>query len=202
MEKPDRKHKKILCYNIIQGKICRHGNKCMFAHSLSEQQIDSTRHTVYMMLKSSTDLSTLNLVNDNKLFNTMLSLTKVCISCLKKICPGGYNCKNGAINQIYRICHDDLIFGNCNRENCMSVHLTKRGLTPYSVQKKPHIWKNNINKKRNILTEIPLLSSFKIAELNVDSSDEDIEDFVKYLNDNCLDNSSDNSSDLEQSIFD
>lgn len=127
--------KRVLCYNVLNNKSCNYFNKCMYAHSLSEQKIDTMRHKVYTILKSDTDLSNLNVVNDKKLFETLTQLTKICIQCSKGICPGGYNCRNGALNQKYRICYEDLMYGNCNRPICYSIHLTERGFKPYTEQK-------------------------------------------------------------------
>ena len=138
--------KKILCYNIINKKICNYGTKCMYAHSLNEQKIDSMRHKIYTILKNDSILNELDLINDEKLFNTMIQLTKVCSFCLKKICPGGYNCRNGAINNKYKLCYDDLMYGNCKKNNCLSVHLTLRGLIPYIKQKKPELEVNGEKK--------------------------------------------------------
>lgn len=130
--------KKILCFNITNNIICTYGQKCMYAHSLNEQKIEPMRHKVYTILKNNNDLSKLNLINDPKLLDTMLQLTKICIMCVKNSCPGGYNCRNGAINTKFRICYDDLIYGKCKRLNCTSVHLTSRNLVPYNVQKQSH----------------------------------------------------------------
>ncbi|CAH6421589.1 Hypothetical protein KVN_LOCUS364 [uncultured virus] len=127
--------KRILCYNIINNKICTYSTKCMYAHSLSEQKIDSIRHKVYTLLKNNSSLTDLDLINDNKLYRTLLELTKLCSMCIKKMCPGGYNCRNGAININFRVCYEDLMFGNCKKINCTSLHLTTRGLISYNFQK-------------------------------------------------------------------
>lgn len=132
-------NKKILCYNMINNKVCHYNNKCMYAHSLSEQKVESIRHKAYTILKSDSDLRTIDLINDEKLFTTLKTLTRVCTLCIKNICPGGYNCRNGAINYKYKICYEDLINGNCSKPNCLSLHLTDRGLIPYNVQKAIHM---------------------------------------------------------------
>lgn len=139
MDSIKHKEKKVLCIKIVHGNVCQYGDKCMYAHSLAEQKIDPMRHKVYTILKNKHDLTNLDIINDTKLFNTMMSLTKVCIQCTKRMCPGGYNCRHGAISQKYRICYDDLIFGNCKRNFCNSVHLTDRGLVPYTEQKKKYV---------------------------------------------------------------
>lgn len=128
--------KKILCYNVINNKACTYGNKCMYAHTLAEQRIEPLRHKAYMILKNNNNLSKLDLVNDEKLFKTLLQLTRICMTCAKNMCPGGYNCRNGAIGPNFRICYNDLMSGNCNKMNCQSIHLTERKLVPYNLQKK------------------------------------------------------------------
>src|SRR3972149_4101476 len=151
-------NKKILCYNMLIKKHCDYGSKCLYAHSLSEQKIDSMRHKIYTLLRNDDDLKNLDLINDTKLFNGLTQLTKVCTSCIKKICPGGYNCKHGAINKKYRICSDDLLHGNCKRINCQSVHLTERNLIPYSKQKMKQLnltVENNHLDVNNVWNKIP-----------------------------------------------
>lgn len=128
--------KKILCYNIISGKKCNYNNKCLYAHSLSEQNIDPIRAIVYNILEDDTkNLSDINLVENNKLYETFCQLTKVCTSCEKKMCSGGYNCRNGVISRDLKICYDDLVYGNCKYTKCNYIHLTIRGLVPYLKQK-------------------------------------------------------------------
>jgi len=126
--------KKMLCNNILNNKICKYKYNCVYAHSLAEQKIDSIRHKVYTILNNTTNLSNIDLMNDVELFNTFMLLTKVCAGCAKHICPGGYNCRNGAISNKYKICYDDIIFGTCKRTTCKFMHLTNRGLRPYSLQ--------------------------------------------------------------------
>lgn len=132
--------KKILCYNFLNKKKCHYGNKCDYAHSLSEQNIDPIRKKIYNIIQSNGSLQDIDLLDDIKLYEGFLQLTKVCSLCSKGLCPGGYNCRNGAINQKYKICYEDLIAKNCKKNNCPNIHLTKRNLIPYITQK---------NKKRN-----------------------------------------------------
>lgn len=136
------KDKKILCWNMLNKKKCNYGNKCVFAHNLNEQKIEPLRHKIYSMIKYSNDLSNINLESDPNLYENLLQLTKVCSSCNRGLCPGGYNCRNGAINFKLRICYDDLVYGNCKRPNCHSIHLTERGLTPYNRKKNDEIFIN------------------------------------------------------------
>lgn len=216
--------KRVLCINMLNSGKCQYGFKCMYAHSLNEQKIDVGRHKVYTIIKCADDLSHINLIDDEKLYRTMLDLTKLCNMCNKGLCPGGYNCRHGAISLKYRICYEDLIFGNCKRNNCQSVHLTDKKLTPYMKQKnkeKKNYGYTNISDKDRLfnkyskknskikydldsvkgvlLTENFLMSHFgKITNRDYFSSDseddEDTEKIIRYLN-----NDNDNSD--EESIF-
>lgn len=136
--------KRILCFNILNNKECPYGPKCCFAHSLEEQKIDPIRHKVYTILRNKTDLSDIDLVHDEKLFDAFLELTKICPQCIKKACCGGYNCRHGAINLHYKICYDDLMYGYCKRQNCNSIHLSERQLVPYSQQKMKEHYKSDL----------------------------------------------------------
>jgi hypothetical protein len=136
--------KKILCFAMLGGKDCQYGSKCRFAHSLEEQKIEPIRHKVYTILRNKTDLSDLDLVHDEKLFNALHDLTKICSLCAKKTCCGGYNCRHGAINQHYRVCFEDLMYGYCKKMNCNSIHLTERQLVPYNQQKMKLHYKSDL----------------------------------------------------------
>lgn len=127
--------KKILCYNIISGNKCNYGNKCLYAHSLSEQNIDPIRVQAYDILRSNNDLVDINLIENTALYDTLCQLTKVCSSCEKQTCSGGYNCRNGCISKSFKICYDDLVYGNCKYTKCNFIHLTSRNLVPYLKQK-------------------------------------------------------------------
>ena len=141
--------KRILCHNILNNRVCNYKNKCMYAHKLSEQRIDPIRHKVYTILKNDYTLDNINLASDKKLLDSFIQLTKVCYYCLKGECPGGYNCRNGAVNNKYRICYDDLMYGNCRRFNCNSIHLTKRGLIPHYYQLSKKKYNKNQKNKYN-----------------------------------------------------
>lgn len=147
-DKNNDNSKKMLCFNMLNKQKCNYGNKCMYAHSLSEQQIEPLRHKVYTIIKCTTDLSHMDLINDYQLYETILQLTRICSTCIKGACPGGYNCKNGTFNIKCKICFEDLVYGNCKRTNCQSVHLTDRGLVPYIKQKNKDKF-NNIKKINN-----------------------------------------------------
>jgi hypothetical protein len=197
--------KKILCYNIICGKKCNYGNKCLYAHNLNEQNVDSLRETAYNILKNDKqNLSDINLIENNKLYETLCHLTKVCTLCEKKTCSGGYNCRNGAISKEFKICYDDLVYGNCKYTKCNYIHLTERGLVPYLKQKNK-IRNEKIMKKGFIRTDKTnetiinknLLDYLFMNKKNNDSDDsygdENVEDIINYLN-----NDNDSS---DESIF-
>ncbi len=130
-------NKRMLCKNINNPKGCPWGNKCRFAHELSEQKIDPIRHKVYTILRNTNDLSHLDLVNDSTLYETLKELTNLCPKCVKHKCSGGYNCRNGALSSRFRICLLDLQSGSCSNSTCSNIHLTRRGLIPFNVQNKP-----------------------------------------------------------------
>lgn len=200
--------KKLLCNNVITNRSCGYNNKCMYAHSLEEQQIDVIRKAAYDILFSSSDLSNINFQENITLYKSLKELTKLCD---RQYCTGGYNCKHGICgNKKYQICIKDLEYGDCNNQNCNCVHLTKRGLKPYYVgtkdEKSPNIEqniKNNIqnniqnNIEQNILGTLLTIDFFK----NTDTKDD-------YINDDISSISSDDSSSVystdecDQSIFD
>lgn len=127
---------KILCINMIKNGYCTYGHKCVFAHSLLEQKIDSIRDKIYNIIKNKTDVSKLDLLSDKQLLKNLVEMTKTCSNCNINKCTGGYNCKYGAINKNFTICYDDLMRGKCTNLKCISVHLTQFGLVPYNSQKK------------------------------------------------------------------
>lgn len=141
--------KKILCVNIINKLQCNYGNKCMYAHSLSEQKIEPLRHKVYTIIKCADDLSNIDLLSDPKLYENLLQLTRICIACSKGQCPGGYNCRNGAVNIKSKICYEDLVYGNCKKNDCTAVHLTDKGLVSYFKQKNKKLGKIQKNDKND-----------------------------------------------------
>jgi hypothetical protein len=197
-------NKKILCYNIISGKKCNYGNKCLYAHNLSEQNINELREKAYNMIKNDDNLENINLIEDGKLYETLCQLTKVCSSCEKQMCSGGYNCRNGSISKALKICYDDLVYGNCKYMKCNFVHLTEKGLIPYLKQKniskpkptyKSFFKKNSPQKTDTDKNLIEHLFLTKHAESNSSDSydSEDVDDMIEYLN-----NDNDSS---DESIF-
>lgn len=131
-------HKKILCNNIVIKGFCSYGNKCSYAHTLDEQNLDISRKNAYDIIKNDSDLSHIDLKTNYLLYKTLLSLTKTCAQCIKGKCKGGYNCKFGVCLKKYQLCEDDLNYGNCNN-NCGLIHLTKRKLIPFYNQPKKQL---------------------------------------------------------------
>jgi hypothetical protein len=123
--------KKILCHNIIYNGECKYGDKCLYAHNLNDQNINTRRKIAYDIIKSEDDLSNINLKLNNDLYRTLLELTRYCKNCNNNLCIGGYNCKSGAYDIKYCVCINDLNYGDCNNPKCNLLHLTKRGLIPY-----------------------------------------------------------------------
>lgn len=126
-------YKRVLCFNILNRGLCSYGDKCVYAHHLKEQTVDSPRKEAYDIINSDTDLSNLNLTNNKQLYYTLRQLTNLCPPCAKGYCPGGYNCKYGAFCKQSQICRRDFLDGNCH-EVCDMVHLTNRGFIPYHAQ--------------------------------------------------------------------
>jgi len=183
--------KRILCYNKLIGKPCPYGIKCLYAHSICAQKVDVDRKRAYDIITNNDDLSELNLIEDTELYNNLQILTKLCSSCIKKCCPGGYNCKYGSISKKYQICYHDLVYGTCSNNSCSLKHLTKRNLIPYNRQKHDisNIFiKHNLNME-NISNDVILLTSdyFKNSnsQINIDTSDEsssEVRKTIQFLN--------------------
>lgn len=132
-------HKKILCHNMILYNKCDYGNKCLYAHSLEDQNVDTIREYAYKIIKSDNDLSMINLNKDKELYRTLLSLSKPCQDCINHKCTGGYNCKYGTCDTIYTVCENDLIVGICKDTECNNIHLTERNLRPFFMKQREPI---------------------------------------------------------------
>jgi hypothetical protein len=122
-----KNYKVLLCKN--RGR-CLYSSHCLYAHNIKEQNVLPLREKAYNIITNEKDLSYIDLYNNKKLYNVLLCLTRVCENCVIDKCTGGYNCKHGACNKKYVICHNDLNKGNCNIR-CNKIHLTKKGLLPY-----------------------------------------------------------------------
>lgn len=111
---------------------CSYGDKCLYAHTLKNQNIDIGRKQAWDILFSTDEtINDIDLQKDHQLYRSFLSLTQLCKECNKGKCTGGYNCKFGACDEIYQVCMRDLNRGDCFDENCKMVHLTKKGIKPF-----------------------------------------------------------------------
>lgn len=134
--------KKMLCKNMILKGSCTYGENCLYAHNLTEQNMNHSRKIAYEIIKSNNKLDKYNLTNNNELYNTLLTLSKLCEKCKENKCTGGYNCKNGACNEKYVVCFNDLTGGICD-QTCGHIHLSKRGLIPRNKQLKKNMQNNS-----------------------------------------------------------
>ena len=147
--------KKLLCFNILHHGSCPYESKCIYAHNMSEQNVDNDRKLAYYYIINDIDMSDIDLIRNKTLINSFTQLCSVCEMCLNHSCPGGYNCKYGVFSKKYQICKNDLITGKCFNLNCERVHLTNKGLIPYNVQ---------IYNKKKIRDNISNLHNDELAE--------------------------------------
>lgn len=165
----ERNQKKILCNNILKYHKCTYGNKCLYAHSLDEQNVDYIKKKAYDIIRSSENIN-IDLSKDEKLSKIFLQFTKICDDCKNKVCPGGYNCKYGTVDEKYQTCYDDIMTGNCTKENCKLIHLTQKGIKPIIPIVKPKNEIQNKNKKiflREISTNGTILNDDFFVSLNM-----------------------------------
>ena len=189
--------KKILCNSFFKGEKCQYADKCLYAHSISQQKIDDIRKKAYDIIQNEFDLSYLDLGNKNdtdstELLLTLILLTKICYDCTNKKCAGGVNCKFGVYNKSLQLCYEDMMNGMCNENFCNKIHLTKRGFIPINKNKD-----SKKTKKKNNGVYIP-----RPIELNDDFFQSD-----KYKNliedsEISIDNLSSDNQSLNESIFD
>lgn len=132
VDKKNFNYKKILCKNVNASGKCIYNNKCLYAHSLQEQNVEPIRIISYDMIKKNDNLSHINLSKNRQLYNNLVCLSKLCPQCNDNICTGGYNCKHGACDKKYVICQTDLNKGTCDGK-CGKIHLTTKGLIPYGA---------------------------------------------------------------------
>jgi len=201
--------KKLLCYNIVNNSKCVYKNKCMFAHTLSEQKKEPIREHIYNMIYQIEDLSDIDIYEDKTLYDELIIYTKDCKNCFNKKCPGGYNCKFGACCKEIKICYNDLMYGRCYNflkeekndnkiiKRCIhGVHLTEKNLIPY-YQRVPldiyseesgifHINNINFNTKNNTISMILNDRTIKIAKdiINKKMSKNDIMKYYNSMNKN------------------
>lgn len=223
-DNPDLLVKRILCYNILKNGMCNYGNKCKYAHTLDEQNIDPGRKKSYDIIMGKFDLAYINLLENKELHRNFLQLTKICLQCSRNICPGGHNCKFGAINDNYQICFDDLQNGDCYKKDlCKYIHLTKRNLVPYNKlkgeksdkykEKNKKLYSDIIKIKTNESSPVILQSrnmrptgtllsddffshidTRKKSNSDSDESMESVDKVIKYLNEESIDS-------CDESIF-
>lgn len=198
----NKNHKKLLCNNIVNGNKCMYRHKCMFAHDLSEQKIDTNRAQVIKMIKEVDDLSCIDVYNNKQLFYEMMILTKECKNCLNNKCTGGYNCKFGTCLKDIKICYEDLMCGKCinhvdsETNSCLNgIHLTEKKLIPYDQRqnieeniKKPTMLssgKINYNSKINAISMELADDTLIIANdiLQGKISDKDIIKYSRIIHD-------------------
>jgi hypothetical protein len=188
----DKNHyKKMLCFNMLNHCNCPYLNKCVYAHTLGEQIIDSTRKKAFDIIDKIRDINNkikieeINLIQDKNLMNIFLQLTKLCMSCHNGTCPGGYNCKYGAFCKKYHVCYDDLMYGNCkDGDNCSCVHLSDGGILPISIQKSVNFtsnktFKNNINSSLSDENYYNLKT--RNIKINIEDENEEDEEDEEYI---------------------
>jgi hypothetical protein len=184
--------KKVLCLNIVKNNYCNYGDKCVYAHTLKEQNINPLRKKIYTIMRNGIKIPKLDLIDEPDFYATIKELTKTCIYCEKYNCVGGYNCKNGAITTYYTICDSDLMKGVCHNTECEKYHLTNLGLIPYIIQQR------NLSPRSDMIThKIKNLDFATKIFMNGplrDLSDTDSEDYLLNLDSD--------STESDQSIFD
>jgi len=128
--------KYILCHSYINKTVCRYGNDCTYANNLEEQIIDEDKMSIYAIMfdEKMTDYLNLGLVKQQQVYNKIKFYTKVCTSCAEFQCVGGYNCRNGAMNNCIKICRTDFLTGDCKKNHIIIekdlILLKKLNCTP------------------------------------------------------------------------
>lgn len=141
--------KKIICKNVIMNGSCVYGTKCLYAHTLDDQNVDKIRKLAYDIIRKKKSCKDINILTSRQLYETFKLLSNVCEQCENNKCTGGYNCKHGACKSEYAICLSDMNKGSCTK-TCNKIHLTDYGLVPYCVQIAAH--KNEKKLTSNIST--------------------------------------------------
>jgi hypothetical protein len=154
VKKPQSNHnhlsRTLLCNNIINFNKCDYGSKCVFAHKREEQKMSPTRELAYNIIKNP-HKSYNTIIVTEELIRTFYTMTKLCEKCVKWKCTGGYNCKNGTFDESYRVCWDDLHYGQgqCMNNNCKLQHISARIGIGIGIGLKPRINRNNLNIKKS-----------------------------------------------------
>jgi hypothetical protein len=122
-------HKKILCTSKFLENKCKYDKKCIYAHSLYEQNLEFDRKKAYEIILDD------KLKNQCKLFNLsddfyrdFIFYTNYCENCKISKCLGGLNCRYGVCNYYFKICKNDLLSGDC-------INNTKNILIPDNLNK-------------------------------------------------------------------
>jgi hypothetical protein len=186
-------HKKILCKNIISNKVCKYGDKCLYAHSLEEQKLELLRERAYDLIKGKISGENINIYLEKDLYKTLLTLCDLCNKCHNNNCTGGYNCKHGTCRKEFIVCGNNLYNGKCNGK-CGKIHLTNNGLKPYFTYiLESQKYKKNYNNFKKITIGTLLTNNF--FKQNINQSN--------YLSDISSDSESDNETDVNfnTSIF-
>lgn len=203
----EKSDKRVLCYSVLTKKSCNYGSICSYAHSLDDQRVSPIRERAYDMIRKDISLKKVDLIKDQDVYYSLMSLTKLCQACVKNTCAGGYNCKHGVFDPKFQICSDDLATGHCRYKNCRRVHLTGKGLIPYDAQKNIQDEENRVSTRKfrrlnnkELEDGVLLTDSFmKSFVINSDSdsyseTDFEIDRNIRYLN-------SDSDDDIDESIF-
>ena len=110
--------KRLLCFSVINNEHCNYGHYCTFAHTLSEQVIDSDMLYIYQIILDKNLMNFFSLSNPktDQIYKKLLDFTKVCPKCITETCMGGYNCKYGTHDPCLKICKNDLLTGKCDNK--------------------------------------------------------------------------------------
>lgn len=190
-------HKKILCNSMLFTGSCTYGNKCVFAHSLDEQNYDTIRKRTMSVFESGEDLSMFSPIFDKDLYRDLSLMTRVCMNCKEGKCTGGKNCKHGSRDETQLLCEDDFKYGSCEDENCKKIHLTKRGLKPYHSNintSQPN--KNYIKSMNQYVGQLITEDTLKTLTIMKDKYIEEDNDSFEIFS-----NSSDEDDECYRSIF-
>lgn len=129
------KIKIVLCDNILKNGRCKYGDRCRYAHSLSEQKMDINRQYIVNRLRNKKlKFDDIDFKTNPYYYDILNIFTKMCEGCIKKTCAGGLNCKYGSPLQELVVCASDLKTGKCEDTKCKLQHLTERGLVCNKIE--------------------------------------------------------------------
>lgn len=107
--------KRLLCYSFLNDETCLYNNKCAYAHSYEEQNIDDDKIFLYEIIFDE-KLMGFYLVNNPKtdeIYKKLLFFSNICEQCINKKCTGGFNCRYGSFISTIKICKNDFLSGGC-----------------------------------------------------------------------------------------